>query len=180
MNSSKTASMIYVALTAALISLLAQLSVPLPNGVPLTAQVVAVAFGGYLLGVKKGSIAIGIYIALGMVGAPVFSGFSGGFQRILSPTGGFIWGFLPLSIACGIGEMKRWSKHEKIYAVACGTVGLILCHLCGIIQFSAVMQCDPITAALISSLPYLIKDIVCVIAAYLLACAVKRRIGHIR
>ena len=180
MNRDKTASMIYTALTTAILALLAQISIPLPNGVPLTAQVVAVAFGGYLLGAKKGALAVGIYIALGMVGAPVFSGFSGGFQRIIAPTGGFIWGFLPLSILCGIGITKKWSRYEKLYAVTFGILGLALCHLCGIIQFSAIMQCSPISALIVASLPYLPKDVLCVIAAYAAAHTVKKRIVILR
>ncbi|MBQ9117064.1 MAG: biotin transporter BioY, partial [Clostridia bacterium] len=115
-------------------------------------------------------------MALGAMGAPVFTNLSGGFHKFLSLTGGFIWGFLLLALMCGLGNTKAWSKREALFALLCGICGVILCHLCGIIQFSALSQSDPLTAVLISSLPYLPKDILSVIAAYFTAKTVKKRL----
>ena len=176
MNNRKIFNLTMVALMVAGIAIIAQISIPLPSGVPLTLQTLAVAFTGYLLGAKYGTVSVGVYIALGAVGAPVFSGFTGGFQKFLSPTGGFIWGFLLLALSCGMAEIKKWSRKERLAAILAGTVGLLLCHACGIIQFSAIAGTDPVSAFVICSLPYLPKDIICVIAAYFLAHTVKKRL----
>ena len=176
MNNRKIFKLTIVALMVAGMAMIAQISIPLPSGIPLTLQTLAVAFAGFLLGTKHGTVSVGVYIALGAVGAPVFSGFTGGFQKFLSPTGGFIWGFLLLALSCGMAEIKKWSKKERLAAIIAGVIGLLLCHLCGIIQFSAIAGTDPVSAFIICSLPYLPKDIICIIAAYFLAHAVKKRL----
>ena len=176
MNNRKIFKLTLVALMVAGMAIIAQISIPLPSSIPLTLQTLAVAFTGYLLGAKHGTVSVGVYIALGTVGAPVFSGFTGGFQKFLSPTGGFIWGFLFLALACGMAEIKKWSKKEHVAAILAGVIGLILCHICGIIQFSAIGGTDPVSSFIICSLPYLPKDIICVIAAYFLAHTVKKRL----
>lgn len=176
MNNRKTFRLTAVALTVAGMAIIAQISIPLPSGIPLTLQTLAVAFTGYLLGAKYGTLSVGVYIALGAVGAPVFSGMAGGFQKFLSPTGGFIWGFLLLALSCGMAEIKKWSKKERLTAVLAGIIGIILCHTCGIIQFAAITGTNPFSAFIICSLPYLPKDIICLIAAYFLSVAVKKRL----
>ena len=176
MNENKTTKLVSVALITAATAIVSQISIPLPSGIPITLQTLAVAFAGYLLGMKYGTVSVGVYIALGAVGAPVFTGFTGGFHKFLSPTGGFLWGFLLLALACGASNIWKWAKNEKLFAVLLGVAGILLCHLCGIIQFAAVSGTDPVAAAIICSLPYLPKDIACAVAAYFLAHAVKRRL----
>lgn len=63
---------------AALLVVLSQVSIPLPTGIPVTLQTFAVALCGCVLGPAVGSAAVGVYLALGAVGVPVFAGFSGG------------------------------------------------------------------------------------------------------
>lgn len=159
-----------------MLAVTAQIAIPLPGGVPLTLQTLGAAFAGYLLGMKYGGISVGVYIAIGAIGAPVFSGFSGGFQKFVSPAGGFIWGLLLLALVCGASTLKKWSRHEKLIAISTGMLGIILCHLCGIIQFSAVTQSNPAVAAVVASLPYLLKDVICIPIAYILAYSIRKRL----
>ena len=89
----KVRNMVECALFAALMTICAWISLPI-GGVPVTLQ----TFGLYLtllvLGGKWGSISIGIYLCLGFLGLPVFSGFQGGAGVLLGPTGGFLFGFM--------------------------------------------------------------------------------------
>ena len=89
----KVRNMVRCALFAALMAICAWISLPI-GGVPVTLQ----TFGLYLtllvLGGKLGSISIGIYLCLGFLGLPVFSGFQGGAGVLLGPTGGFLFGFM--------------------------------------------------------------------------------------
>ena len=80
------------ALLAALTALCAWLSIPVPP-VRFTLQTFAIALGLLALGGKWGMVSVGLYLLLGIVGLPVFSGFRGGVAALLDPTGGFLWGF---------------------------------------------------------------------------------------
>ena len=85
--------MTLIALFAALISVTSFISIPI-GAVPVTLQTFGVFSALMLLGGKRGTVSVSVYIALGAVGLPVFSGFSGGIGRLFDATGGFIWGFL--------------------------------------------------------------------------------------
>ena len=89
-------------LFSALIVICTWITVPLPSGVPLTLQTFAVALSGFLLGPAYGTLAAVVFLLLGAAGLPVFSGFTGGVGRFVGPTGGFLWGFLPLAAGCGL------------------------------------------------------------------------------
>lgn len=156
----------FVSLCVAIMAVLSQLSIPV-GAVPLTLQVLSVAFMGYLLGVKKGLCAIIVYILLGAVGTPVFAGLQGGFHMLISYTGGFIFGFIPFVCLCGIGSVK-WVK------IALGIFGLFLCHIIGITQYSLLAQISLWLSFLTVSLPYLLKDIILTVVAYFIAERVKR------
>lgn len=149
-----------IALFAAITAVLSQVSVPMPSGVPVTLQTFAAAFCGYFLGAKKGASAIGVYILLGAVGVPVFSGLKGGFGCLLSVTGGFIWGFLVLAALCGIGF------RAKSVRIVFGLIGLAVLHFCGSLQYALLMDIDFVQSFLTVSVPYLVKDGVSVVLAF--------------
>lgn len=161
--------LVYTGMFTALIAVLSQLAIPMPSGVPVTLQVFAVAFAGFYLGWRQGLLSVAVYILLGVAGMPVFSGFTGGLGKLTGLTGGFIWGFLPLSALTGL------SKNKALTAIA-ATAGLLLCHIAGLVQFSAVSGAGIVQAFLTVSLPYLIKDALSVAAAYALAAAIKKRL----
>ena len=112
MKSTKT--MIITAMFAAVIAVLAQIAFPLPSGVPVTLQTFAVALTGVVLGAKLGTISTFIYILLGAVGVPVFSGFNGGLGAIVGKTGGFIWGFLFLAFFAGAGAAMMKGAPDSV------------------------------------------------------------------
>ena len=68
----------YIAIFTAIIAIMAQISIPLPGGVPLTLQTLAVPLAGIILGAKRGTLSTLVYILLAMVGVPVLAGLSGG------------------------------------------------------------------------------------------------------
>ena len=97
----------YISLFTALIAVLAQISIPLPGGVPMTLQTFAVPVAGLVLGPKRGTIAATVYVLLGAVGVPVFAGFSGGIGIVLGMTGGFIVSFPLMAFLSGLGAGKN-------------------------------------------------------------------------
>lgn len=153
---------------AAVLAVLSQIAIPMPTGVPATLQTFAVALCGYILGAGLGALSVGVYLALGAVGLPIFTEFSGGFGVFLGVTGGFLWGFLPMAFLCGLGARRG----KKYLSILLGVAGLLVCHLCGVVQFAVVMSTPVWQAFLIASAPFLIKDVVSVVLAFLAATAV--------
>lgn len=160
------------ALCSALIALGAWISFPSPTGVPLTVQSFFVGLAAYVVGLRGGLCAVLVYLALGAAGMPVFSSFQGGVQVFVSPTGGFLWGFLPLTVLCGFGENKKDGT-----AIAFGIIGILFCHACGIWQFCAVTDSGVWASVISVSLPYIIKDIASVVLAFLVSKPVKKAVS---
>ncbi len=158
----------HIGLMTALIAVMAQITIPLPSGVPVTLQVFAVALSGFLLKWKMGTVAVATYIMLGTVGVPVFAGFQGGFGVITSFTGGFLVGFLPMAFLCGI-ELKCGYIRLVLSVLA-----VLLCHLLGVLWFAYVAGIPVWAAFLQSSAWYLAKDAALVLAAEAVAGAVRK------
>lgn len=174
-------SMVQIALFAAVLAVLSQLSIPLPSGVPITLQTFAVALTAYTLGWKRGTISVAVFLALGAVGLPVFANFTGGIAKLVGVTGGYLWGFLPMALLCGLGFdlwQKKASGKTRVCFVLLSLAGLAACHVPGVFQFALVSGSSPLHAFLIASLPYLVKDIVSMAAAWGLALAVRKALKH--
>ena len=93
MSNNKTKNLTLVSLMAAVTVIMAQIAIPMPAGIPMTLQTLAVTLAGVILGSKRGAISMLVYLLLGAVGLPVFSGFRGGFAMFVGPTGGFLISF---------------------------------------------------------------------------------------
>lgn len=161
-----------IGLFAAIIGVLSQIALPMPSGVPATLQTFAIAFCGFVLGKKKGTIAVLIYILIGIAGVPVFANFKSGIYSVIGITGGFIYGFLFLSYFTG----KSIEFKNKYLIALFSCVGLIICHLLGVIQFSYLAEMDFIKSLFLVSLPYILKDMVSIALAYIVSRAVKKRV----
>ncbi len=159
-------------LCSALIALGAWVCFPSPTGVPLTVQTFFVALAAFVLGLRGGICALLVYLALGAAGMPVFSSFQGGVQVFVSPTGGFLWGFLPMVVFCALGDTKK-----DIVAIVLGIMGLVCCHLCGVWQFCFIADSSALAGFLSVSLPYLVKDAACVVLAFFVAKPVRKAIS---
>ena len=157
-----------VALFVGIIFVCAQMMIPL-GGVPMTLQTFAIALCGNLLGVRQGFIVVAVYLSLGAIGIPVFSGFGGSIGFLLGPTGGFLLGFFPLVVFCGI---KKISDKQKFFL---SIVGLLCCHIFGIVWFAFASQTSVLKAFLVISLPYLIKDILSIVFARFLTLKMYQR-----
>ena len=178
MNSkNKVFQLVAIALCTAIIAVLSQIAIPLPTKVPVTLQTFAVAFAGYLLGWKGGTISVVVYCLLGAVGVPVFAGWSGGISSFVGFSGGFIYGFIPMALLCGLGAKFCSDKiSHKALAVIFGVLGLAVCHLCGAAQYAILSHISLGKSILLVSVPYLVKDVISVVCAYLLSVEVVSRL----
>ncbi|MDY5513075.1 MAG: biotin transporter BioY [Eubacteriales bacterium] len=128
-----TKRMTRIALCAALLAPCAWLSVPTQP--PFTMQTFGVFLTLLLLGAKDGTIAIGLYILLGALGVPVFSGFNGGMGALMGPTGGYIVGFLLMCLIFGLLCGKGAGLWLKALALL---LGLAVCYAFGTLWFVKV------------------------------------------
>ena len=121
----KIKNMALCGLFAALMALCAWLSIPIGD-VSVTLQTFAVFLCLSVLGGKLGALAILVYLLLGAVGIPVFSGFRGGFGALLGPSGGYLTGFL----ACGLTYWLLTSLFPTRQTLAM-LAGLLVCYVFG-------------------------------------------------
>ena len=173
-----------ITLTALFAAVIAALTlIPLPFsflGVPMTLQIFAVAFCGFLTGWKTGLGSVSLYLLLGSIGLPIFSGFQGGFQKLIGPTGGFLYGFLPLVLLCGLSLRFRRPVLRWIFGILLGIAGLLICHFLGSFQLSQVNGIPFWSAVAGASLPFLPKDVLLLVAAFALAFLLRRRLPFLR
>ena len=163
----KTKDLALVGLFAALMAVCAWISIPV-GPVPVTLQTFAVFLAAALLGSKRGTLAMLVYILLGVVGLPVFARFS-----TLNPvTFGYVLGFLPLGMLTAAAE-KLFPK--KAFALPLGMVlGLLVCYLVGTVWFYYVMHFRGTEYSIgkilsVCVTPFLLPDLVKLGAAYLLS-----------
>ncbi len=173
----KIQEMVIIAMFAAIISIISIIPTGIYIlGVPLTLQTFACFFAGYVLGSRDATKAIIIYIMLGLVGLPVFSGFNGGPGALFSVTGGYILGFIAIAAFSGIGI--KYKSTIKIMLVS--FIGLIICYIMGTSWFAFVSKNSIRTAFLIATLPYLPKDMLSMLAAYFIAKKVRKSLKFIK
>ena len=170
-------SMVFMAIFAALICIAAPFAIPMPGLVPISLGTFAIYLTGALLGGKRGTVAVCVYILLGAVGLPVFTGFMGGFAKLLGPTGGYIVGYIPLVLLTGIFSDMPSNKH---WTMPVGmAIGTVVMYSFGTVWFM-IMNDSTFGAALMSCVvPFLIGDSIKIVAATAIAVPLKSRLNAI-
>ena len=126
--------LVYVSIGAALIAICSWISIP--TAVPFTLQTFAVFLVLSLLGGERGTMATLVYVLLGAVGVPVFSGFAGGIGVILGNTGGYIVGFIFMGIIYML--FTRFFGKKNVVRIAALLTGLVVCYAFGTAWFMYV------------------------------------------
>lgn len=120
--SKKLNAMMTTALFAAVIAVLAQLTIPLPL-IPITGQTLAIGLAATILGAKYGTLSVLIYVMMGAIGLPVYAQMSGGLGILFGPTGGFLFSFIPMAFIIGfILEKYGFTLKNAIFANLIGTL----------------------------------------------------------
>ncbi len=159
--------MVQCSLFASLTAICAWIAIPVP-GISFTMQTFAVLLALGVLGGKWGSGSILLYLLLGLVGLPVFSGFRGGAAALLDATGGFLWGFLAAGLVYWLTE-----KLGTLPAMVCA---MLVCYACGSWWFSLYANTSLSAAALVCVVPWLIPDGLKLALAYTLSKRIIRNL----
>lgn len=130
----KTRDMAYVAMFAVLISICSWISIP--SAVPFTMQTFGIFLAVAVLGGKRGSLAVLVYLLLGLVGVPVFAGFSGGIGCLAGTTGGYIVGFQLTALVMWAMEALLGEKNWVLFLSM--VLGTAACYAFGTAWFMYV------------------------------------------
>lgn len=162
-----------IGVMTAVICILAPFSLPI-GPVPISFTNLAIYIALYVLGMKRGTISYLIYLLIGLVGVPVFSGFTGGPQKLFGPTGGYLIGFIPMAVIAGIVIdkcMKKW--YFCLLAMIAGTW---VCYLFGTawLAFQANMTFKAALAA--GVIPFIIEDLIKMVLALLIGPQIHKQL----
>jgi len=166
--------MAYVAIFAVTMAICSWISIP--TTVPFTLQTFAVFLAVGVLGGRRGTFAVLVYILLGAVGLPVFAGFSGGIGILLGTTGGYIIGFLFSALL--YWAMTKALGEKTPVMVAAMVLGLIVCYAFGTVWFMTVYARSSGAIGLGTALgwcviPFIIPDLVKIALAVVLTRILK-------
>ena len=170
-----TSELVIGGMFAALLAVISQLSIPMPSGVPITIQILGIALVGSVLGWKLGLFATITYILLGAVGLPVFSNFTGGFGKLVSVTGGYIWSWPFLTALAGIHPHTGNRTRNFLLNIFFALIGLAICEIIGGLQWAALAGDKSIAAvftyAIVAFIP---KDIVLTVLAVVIGTTMRK------
>ena len=159
------------ALAAAIISLLAPFAIPI-GPIPLSFASLAISLLAGLLGPLVGFLAVLIYLAIGAVGVPVFSGFTAGFSILLGPSVGFFAGYIVLSLVAGFACRGK-TAHRPWRILPFLLLGELLLVSLGAVGYALVLQLSLAKAMLVAFLPFLLPAILKAAAASYLVCRLR-------
>lgn len=173
-STSRIHNICMIGLMTAVIIVMAQISLPLPAGVPMTLQTLGIMFAGIILGAKKGTYTTCIYIMVGLIGVPVFANFTGGYQCLFGPTGGFILSFPILAYLSGLAT--KYHKRFKGSVVLFLSIGNLINICCGALMFCMVTGSNIIAGLTTCVLPFLPITIFKIIIASIVGISIKKRL----
>jgi biotin transport system substrate-specific component len=176
-NRTRTLEITMIALMTSVIVVSAWISIP--TVIPFTLQTFAVFASISILGGRDGLISVILYLFLGAVGIPVFSGFKAGIGIIMGPTGGYLIGFIFIALIYMLFE--HLFVDNLIAEIASMVIGLMICYLFGTLWFTFVYggggEIGFGAAVGMCVVPFIIPDIIKMILAISIARILKKRIN---
>ncbi|MBU4344506.1 MAG: biotin transporter BioY [Desulfobacteraceae bacterium] len=169
-HSIKLRKMAYASLFAALTAAGAYLSIPI-GPVPIVLQNLFVFLAGLLLGSRMGLASVGAYLLVGACGFPVFAGGTGGMGRLLGPTGGYLFGYLPAVYIIGLITEKT-GRHAAfdVIAMCCGSVVI---YACGLSWLKLLTGMTLTKTLIVGMYPFILGDALKIAAAVYIAKALR-------
>lgn len=154
----------------------------IPAAVPFTMQTFAVFCSLILLGGKAGLTSLVLYVFMGIVGIPVFSGFRGGIGHITGPTGGYIIGLIAAAVFYCLLE-PLFAKSVKIQ-IAALIGGLFICYLIGTMWFQVIYGIRGVSYSFymiisVCVIPYIIPDMVKLVLAWIISKKIRKAISNL-
>jgi biotin transport system substrate-specific component len=170
------------AIFTAVLAVLAQISIPMAGGVPVTLQTFGVVLSGIVLGGRGGAMACIVYLVLGLAGVPVFSGFRGGPGVLFGPTGGFVISFPVMAYLAG-RVLERAGSSVSVGAAFWSKIfltglmpGMLFNYAVGAVWFSIVTGSGLMAAVTACIAPFVINDLIKLTAAGIAGIILRKRL----
>lgn len=163
-----------IGVMAAVICILAPFSIPI-GVVPISFTNLAVYIAMYVLGTRKGTISYLIYLLIGLVGVPVFSGFTSGPGKLFGPTGGYLIGFAFMALISGI-FIDHFSN--KMYLCFAGMfLGTAVCYLLGTIWLAYQAGLSFSSALAAGVIPFIPGDLIKIVIAMIIGPQMRKALN---
>ena len=168
-----TNELIKVAMFAAITAVLSQIILPI-GPVPYSLGLLGPLLAGMLCSVPVATFSMVAYLLMGAVGLPVFAGFVGGIGVLLNSTGGYVVGYIFVSLLTSLARNKKW-----YFTVCAMASGLLLCYITATIWFMTISQNTLWASLLYCVFPFVVPDIAKIVCAFLLGKAIEKRLKFI-
>lgn len=172
-----TKTMVMISLMAAVTCILGPLSLAIPiSPVPITLTNLAIYFSVYVLGSKRGTISLLIYLLIGLVGIPVFSGFTGGPAKLLGPTGGYLIGFIFMAVISGM--FIEHTENHLLHFIGM-LLGTAVCYLFGTAWLARLTGISFGAALTAGVIPFIPGDLTKIVLALFIGPTIRRRLRQV-
>ncbi len=159
----------------ALFCICGPLAVPLPvSPVPISLTNLVIYLALYILGMRRSLISYLLYLLIGFIGVPVFSGFTGGPAKLLGPTGGYLAGFILLVLIGGLAIDRRTAN--RWICLAGMVLGTAVCYLFGTLWLARQAQMPFAGALAAGVIPFIPGDVCKMAAAMLIGPEIRKRL----
>ena len=154
--------------------------ITVPAAIPFTMQTFCIFLTLYILGGANGTKAILLYLLLGAIGLPVFSGFKAGLSILAGPTGGYLIGFIFIGLSYRLGE-RFFSSHGKFLFLI---LGLCICYAFGTGWFVYISNSGSSSVSILQALslcvlPYIIPDLIKLLLASKLSAKLAPKLNNL-
>lgn len=159
---------------AATLCIIAPFSLPIFGVIPITAATFLIYLIASLFDMRITVISVLLYIIIGITGLPVFSGFTGGIGVIMSPTGGFVIGYIPMSLT--ICLIMAFARNSTILQTAALLLGTVILYITGILWFTTVTGAGFKESLYTCIIPFIPVDATKILLTILISRIIKKRI----
>lgn len=168
-----TRQLAVIGVMTAVTCILAPFSLPI-GAVPISLTNLAIYFSLYVLGTKYGCVSYLVYLLIGFIGVPVFSGFTSGPGKLLGPTGGYLIGFIPMALVAGILIDKFFSK--RIVCLLGMIGGTIIAYAFGTLWLAYQAGMDWKAALMAGVIPFVPGDLAKMVLAMIAGPQIRKQL----
>ena len=168
-----TYQMAVTALMAAVMCVLGPLTVPI-GAVPISLANLVICLTVWLLGPKFGTLSVAVYLCIGLIGVPVFSGYGAGLAKLAGPTGGYLVGYLLLALIGGLFIEK--SNGNPVVSGIGLVLGDAACYVLGTAWFVFQMQCELGYALSVCVYPFIALDLAKIVVSCVVGALLRKRL----
>lgn len=169
-----TKTITVIGVMTAIICIMGPLSLTLPvSPVPISLGTLAIYFIPYVLGMKRGTISCCVYLLIGLVGLPVFTGFSSGPAKLLGPTGGYLIGYIFMALICGFVIDRTNKMSVSFFGMILATAVL---YLFGTVWLAYQASMTFREALMAGVIPFIPGDLAKIVIAMIVGPQIKKRL----